>query len=61
MALLRAAARAKKPAKEDEWNDDVLDMSLMIGLKGADVCKTNIEKLDQLLQEHCMAGLNCCT
>lgn len=57
MAQLRAIARAKKAAKNGEWNDDVLDMSLTIGLRGADVCRSDIKKLDHLLQEHYLAGI----
>lgn len=57
MVAIRRAACAKKPAKEVKLNDNVLDMSLRIGLKGADICKTNIEKLNCLLEEHCLAGL----
>lgn len=49
MSKLKVAAWAKKQAKLDEWNDDVLDMSITIGLWGADVCKTDIEKLDRFL------------
>lgn len=57
MGALKCVARAKKPAREVDLNDDVLDMSLTIGLKGVDVCKTNIEKLNRVLEEHYIAGL----
>lgn len=58
MAKMRAVARAKKPTKVDKWNDDVLDMSITVGLRGVDVCRSDIHKLECLLEElHCIAGI----
>lgn len=46
MVALRAITRAKKAAKEGEWNDAILDMTLIVGLRGANMCRLDIEKLD---------------
>lgn len=43
--------------KEVNLDDDVLVMSITIGLKGANVDKVDITKLGRLLHKHCMAGM----
>lgn len=46
MVLIKCVAQAKKAAKEVNLGDDVLDMSITIGLQGADIDKVDIAKLD---------------
>lgn len=40
MVALRRVVRAKKAAKEVDLNDNVLNLSLTLGLKIANICKT---------------------
>lgn len=50
-----------KPPKKVSLTNDILDsnldFSLTIGLKGVDVCKLDIEKLNRLLHNQCLFGL----
>lgn len=57
MAQLKATTRAKKPTKEDIWYDLVLDMSLTVGMLGADVYPSDMEKLNRFLDKHCIVGV----
>lgn len=57
MAPIKHVALAKKTPKEVTLDDNVLDMSITIGLKGVDVDKGDIVKLDRLLHDHYMAGM----
>lgn len=56
MATLRKVARASKLAKMVELTNNVLNKSVMVGFKGI-VIDTDINKLNQLLHDHCMVGV----
>lgn len=57
MPTIKCAAHAKKPAKEVNLTDDILEMSVTVGYKGADISPLDIHKLDRLLNEHCLSGV----
>lgn len=49
MAKLKKATCEPKPAKIVELTNNVLDMSVTMGLLGADVVPSDIQKLEHLL------------
>lgn len=57
MATMRKAAHASKPAKIMNITNNVLNMSVTVGLLGTNVIKSDIEKLEHVLREHCMVGV----
>lgn len=57
MALMKKATHAPKSANEVELTNNVLDLSVIVWFKGADVIRSDIEKLNRLLTDHYMAGV----
>lgn len=57
MVTLRKAARKVKAAKVVDLSNNVLDMSVTMGFRGANIVKSDILKLEWLLWEHCLVGV----
>lgn len=57
MATVRKATQGWKPTKEVELINNVIDMSVTVSFKGANVTKFDIEKLNMLLNDYCLADV----
>lgn len=55
--MMKKVVRLPKLEKTMSLTNNVLDMSVTIGLLGTDVIKLDIEKLECLLCEHCMISV----